>query len=434
MSVAVEILEGLKRQITLKLNADEVKAEKAKRLQNIARRAKIDGYRPGKVPMKVVERNFGDQTEHEVISALINAAYSTAIQESGLKTAGYPDIRAVPEGAEYEFKASFDVMPEFELQGVEGIEVVKTEAEVTDADVDAMIATLQKQRTVWIKAERAAELNDRVTIDFEGKIDGVAFEGGAAKNTPVILGSGGMIPGFEDALIGKAVGETVTFPVTFPEDYRAENLKGKSAEFTAIIHAIEVPELPALNEDFVKAFGVASGDMSLLKEELKRNMVRELNNALQNKLKNQIMDKLVIANPIPLPESMVMNEIMALAERSQLPKAQNQEQAEQLMNIAKQAFMPEAEKRVRLGLLLSRFVELNEIKLDNAFLEARLDLTASTYEDAENVKAHFRQDENMMNSIRNMALEDQLVDALMKKANVTLETSSFDAIMKPSQG
>lgn len=434
MSVAVEILEGLKRQITLKLNADEVKAEKAKRLQNIARRAKIDGYRPGKVPMKIVERNFGDQTEHEVISALINTAYSAAIQESALKTAGYPDIRAVPEGEEYEFRVIFDVMPEFELQGIEGIEVVKTEAEVTDADVDSMISTLQKQRTVWVKVERAAQLNDRVTIDFEGKIDGVAFEGGAAKNTPVVLGSGGMIPGFEDALIGKTTGETVTFPVTFPEDYRAENLKGKSAEFTATIHMIELPELPALDEDFVKAFGVASGDMSLLKEELKRNMIRELNNALQNKLKNQIMDKLVIANPIPLPESMVMNEIVALAERSQLPKAQNKEQADQLMNIAKQAFLPEAEKRVRLGLLLSRFVEVNDIKLDDAFLEARLDLTVSTYEDAENVKAHFRQDANMMRSIQNMALEDQLVDALLKKANVTLEASSFNAIMKPSQG
>ncbi|MDG9730247.1 trigger factor [Ignatzschineria sp. RMDPL8A] len=428
----IETLEGLKRHTVIELDQAAVQAEVKTRLKDLSKRIRLDGFRPGKVPVSVVQKMHGDQVKYEVINDQIGQAYRAFLEENkDLKTAGYPEISVV-EGEEYKFNVNFEVMPEFELQGLDGLKATKIEAEVKDEDLDLMLERLQKQQSKWNVVERAAANDDRVKIDFVGRVDGEEFEGGKGTDVPLVLGSGSMIPGFEDQIVGLSTGDTKTIEVTFPEEYHSENLKGKAAEFDITVNEVAEMELPAIDEEFAKNLGIEDGKVESLRAELKKNMERELKSALQNSFKNSMMESLAAANEIEVPNALVNAEVQNMARQSNFPEAQNQEQAAQLMEIAMSSFGEEAKKRARLGLLIAKVIEDNKIELDDKYVEARLNMLAETYEDPEEVLAYFRSNEENMRQIQNIALEDQIVDVLAEKAEIVTEEKAFQDVMNAS--
>ncbi|NLD08585.1 MAG: trigger factor [Xanthomonadaceae bacterium] len=428
----IETLEGLKRHTVIELDQAAVQAEVKTRLKDLSKRIRLDGFRPGKVPVSVVQKMHGDQVKYEVINDQIGQAYRAFLEENkDLKTAGYPEISVV-EGEEYKFNVNFEVMPEFELQGLDGLKATKIEAEVKDEDLDLMLERLQKQQSKWNVVERAAANDDRVKIDFVGRVDGEEFEGGKGSDVPLVLGSGSMIPGFEDQIVGLSTGDTKTIEVTFPEEYHSENLKGKAAEFDITVNEVAEMELPAIDEEFAKNLGIEDGKVESLRAELKKNMERELKSALQNSFKNSMMESLAAANEIEVPNALVNAEVQNMARQSNFPEAQNQEQAAQLMEIAMSSFGEEAKKRARLGLLIAKVIEDNKIELDDKYVEARLNMLAETYEDPEEVLAYFRSNEENMRQIQNIALEDQIVDVLAEKAEIVTEEKAFQDVMNAS--
>lgn len=428
----IETLEGLKRHTVIELDQAAVQAEVKTRLKDLSKRIRLDGFRPGKVPVSVVQKMHGDQVKYEVINDQIGQAYRAFLEENkDLKTAGYPEISVV-EGEEYKFNVNFEVMPEFELQGLDGLKATKIEAEVKDEDLDLMLERLQKQQSKWNVVERAAANDDRVKIDFVGRVDGEEFEGGKGTDVPLVLGSGSMIPGFEDQIVGLSTGDTKTIEVTFPEEYHSENLKGKAAEFDITVNEVAEMELPAIDEEFAKNLGIEDGTVESLRAELKKNMERELKSALQNSFKNSMMESLAAANEIEVPNALVNAEVQNMARQSNFPEAQNQEQAAQLMEIAMSSFGEEAKKRARLGLLIAKVIEDNKIELDDKYVEARLNMLAETYEDPEEVLAYFRSNEENMRQIQNIALEDQIVDVLAEKAEIVTEKKAFQDVMNAS--
>lgn len=428
----IETLEGLKRHTVIELDQAAVQAEVKTRLKDLSKRIRLDGFRPGKVPVSVVQKMHGDQVKYEVINDQIGQAYRAFLEENkDLKTAGYPEISVV-EGEEYKFNVNFEVMPEFELQGLDGLKATKIEAEVKDEDLDLMLERLQKQQSKWNVVERAAANDDRVKIDFVGRVDGEEFEGGKGSDVPLVLGSGSMIPGFEDQIVGLSTGDTKTIEVTFPEEYHSENLKGKAAEFDITVNEVAEMELPAIDEEFAKNLGIEDGTVESLRAELKKNMERELKSALQNSFKNSMMESLAAANEIEVPNALVNAEVQNMARQSNFPEAQNQEQAAQLMEIAMSSFGEEAKKRARLGLLIAKVIEDNKIELDDKYVEARLNMLAETYEDPEEVLAYFRSNEENMRQIQNIALEDQIVDVLAEKAEIVTEEKAFQDVMNAS--
>lgn len=428
----IETLEGLKRHTVIELDQAAVQAEVKTRLKDLSKRIRLDGFRPGKVPVSVVQKMHGDQVKYEVINDQIGQAYRAFLEENkDLKTAGYPEISVV-EGEEYKFNVNFEVMPEFELQGLDGLKATKIEAEVKDEDLDLMLERLQKQQSKWNVVERAAANDDRVKIDFVGRVDGEEFEGGKGTDVPLVLGSSSMIPGFEDQIVGLSTGDTKTIEVTFPEEYHSENLKGKAAEFDITVNEVAEMELPAIDKEFAKNLGIEDGTVESLRAELKKNMERELKSALQNSFKNSMMESLAAANEIEVPNALVNAEVQNMARQSNFPEAQNQEQAAQLMEIAMSSFGEEAKKRARLGLLIAKVIEDNKIELDDKYVEARLNMLAETYEDPEEVLAYFRSNEENMRQIQNIALEDQIVDVLAEKAEIVTEEKAFQDVMNAS--
>ncbi len=430
---AVEVLEGLKRRVQIAVDAAEISLEKNKRLKDVAKRIRLDGFRPGKVPLTHVEKMHGAEIENEIINEKINAAFVEAIKDTDIKPAGYPVIVPSETAGDMQFTVEFEVMPEVKLNDLTALEIVKKTASVEAADVDTMLDTLRKQQATWVKEDRAAENSDKLTVDFVGRVDGEEFEGGKGTDVSIVLGANTMIPGFEAALVGAKAGETRTISVTFPEDYHAAGLKGKPAEFDVTIHSVESPVLPEMNEEFAKTFGIEDGNVAKLREELEKNMVRELKNVLNNQLKTSVMTALSEANPVEVPQALVMGEVQAMAQQSNFPQPKDQEQAEQFMKIAQQAFGVEAEKRARLGLILGELVKDQKIELDEKFVDARLNNMAATYEDPEEVKTHFKNDANTMQQLRNLALEDQIIDFVVSKAKVTEEASDFQEIMNPKR-
>lgn len=430
---AVEVLEGLKRRVQIALDAAEVSLEKEKRLKEVSKRIRLDGFRPGKVPVKVVEKMHGAEIENEIINDKINEAFRLAIKDTEIKPAGYPVIVPSETVGDMQFTVEFEVMPEVKLNDLTALAITQKTATVEATDVDTMLDTLRNQQATWVKEERAAENSDKLTVDFVGRVDGEEFEGGKGTDVAIVLGANTMIPGFEAALVGVKAGETRTISVTFPEDYHAAGLKGKPAEFDVTVHSVESPVLPEMNEEFAKTFGIEDGNVDKLREELEKNMVRELKNVLNNQLKTSVMAALSEANPVEVPEALVMGEVQAMAQQSNFPQPKDQEQAEQFMKIAQQAFGAEAEKRARLGLILGELVKDQKIELDEKFVDARLDNLAATYEDPEEVKTHFKKDTNTMQQLRNLALEDQIIDFVVSKAQVTTEASNFQEIMNPKR-
>ncbi|ART79509.1 trigger factor [Oceanisphaera avium] len=432
MQVSLETTQGLERRLTITVPAEKVDGEVNGRLRQLAKTRRIDGFRPGKAPLSVIQKMFGASVESEVAGDLMQRNFFEAVISEKLNPAGMPTMEPAPlkAGEDFTFTATFEVYPEVEVQGLDAISIEKPQAQVQDADLDKMIVTLQKQHADWAEVERAAANDDRVTMNFVGSVDGAEFEGGAAQDFVLVLGSGRMIPGFEEGLLGKKAGDEFTLEVNFPEDYHAENLKGKPAQFAVTVIKVEAQELPELNEEFVKRFGIADGSLDGLKAEVRKNMERELSQALKASVKEQVIDGLIEQNQVDVPQSLVDNEIETLRKQAlQRFGGMDQKDAPQL---PAELFQDQAQRRVRVGLLLGEVIKKNDIKADDAKVQEIIAGLASAYEDPAEVIAYYNENQEMLENVRNLAIEDQAIELILSQANVTDKQVSFDELMNKS--
>ncbi|BCK27844.1 trigger factor [Vibrio cholerae] len=430
MQVTVETLEGLQRRLNITVPAANIEDAVAAELRNIAKNRRFDGFRKGKVPMKMVAKMYGKAVRQDVLGEVMQRYFIEAIVKEKINPAGAPTFAPVEigEGKDLVFTATFEVYPEVELKGLENIAVEKPAAEVTDADVAEMLETLRKQQATWKEVDEAAENGKRVSIDFVGSIDGVEFEGGKAENFPLEMGAGRMIPGFEDGIVGKTKGMEFVIDVTFPEDYHAENLKGKAAKFAIKVNKVEARELPELNDEFVARFGVAEGGVDALKAEVRKNMERELKQAIKARIKEQAIEGLVKENEIQVPSALIDQEINVLRQQAAQRFGGNVEAAAQL---PRELFEEQAKRRVVVGLLLGEVIRTHELKADEEKVKALITEMATAYEDPSEVVSYYEQNQQLMNNMRNVALEEQAVDAIIAKAKVTEKAISFSELMNP---
>ncbi|RAT65366.1 trigger factor, partial [Lonsdalea populi] len=411
MQVSVETTQGLGRRVTITVAADSIENAVKSELVNVAKKVRIDGFRKGKVPMNIVAQRYGASVRQDVLGDLMQRQFVDAIIKEKITPAGAPNYVPGEYNAESDFTytVEFEVYPEVELKGLDSIEVEKPLVEVKDEDVDAMLDTLRKQQATWKDVERAAEAEDRVTIDFIGSVDGEEFEGGKASDFVLAMGQNRMIPGFEDGVVGHKAGEEFTIEVTFPEDYHAENLKGKAARFAIVLKKVEERELPELTADFIKRFGVEDGSVAGLRTEVRKNMERELKAAVRNRVKTQVIDGLVDANDIDVPAALVDGEIDVLRRQAAQRFGGDEKQA---LELPRELFEAQAKRRVVVGLLLGEVITTNELKADEDRVSAMIDEMAAAYEDPQEVVEFYKKNKEMMNNMRNVALEEQAIETL----------------------
>jgi trigger factor len=429
--VSVEPTQGLERRMKVEVPAERVEGEIDKRLKDMSRRARIKGFRPGKAPLKVIRQQYGAQVREDVVSEIVRDSWIEAITERKLRPIGNPRIEnhSVSQAEGLQFTAVFEVFPEIELKGHEGIQVERPVAEISAADVDAMIEKLRVQRQHWHVVERAAGTGDRVTIDFDGVIDGEPFRGGSGKDVGVLLGEGRMLKDFEGGLVGMSAGEERSIEVAFPADYGAEDVAGKQAQFKVTAHKVEEPHLPEVDEDFCRSFGVEEGGVERLRAEVEENMRDELNQRVRENLKRQLLDRLVAANIIEIPAALLEQEIQSLRQdmaRRMNPGGQPGEAPELP---PREPFEGPARFRVTLGLLIGEIVRNNEIRIDPKRVQARLQEIGEGYGDAEAVIKIYRGNPDLMSQVETAVLEEQVVDWLLERAEVTEKSVAFSEFM-----
>lgn len=433
MQVSVETTSGLERQLTVTVPADRIDKDVDKQVLQQARTRRMDGFRPGKVPPKVIKRMYGDAIRYDVLNRVVQESFFEAVKQEALQPAGPPNIefKNDKEGEDVQFTATFEVYPTIEIQNLSNSEIEKQVASIKDSDIDKMVETLRKQQTSWKETRGMSKDGYQVNIDFEGFIDGEAFEGGKAEGHELILGSNSMIPGFEAGLIGTKAGEEPEINLTFPEDYQAENLKGKAATFKTKVNTVSKPELPELNEEFFTRFGVEAKDETSFKAEVSKNMAREMNQALKTKLKNQVFDSLVANNAIDVPSALVDDEIDNL--RKQAVQQFGGDAQMDPSTLPKELFQEQAKRRVVIGLLVQEVIKSAELKPDEARIDSMLAEIAESYQDPEEVLSYYKSNKDMMNQIASLALEEQVVDQLLSSAKVSEVEVSYEDAIKPAQ-
>jgi trigger factor len=443
MATAVETLEKLERRITITLPLDEVKAEVEKRLKVRARTAKAPGFRPGKVPMKMVAAQYGYQVESEVLNDKVGRAFSDAATENNLRVAGYPRIEpktgeGVGEGA-VAFDATFEVYPDVKIGDLSGADVEKVTSAVTDAEIDKTVDILRKQRVHYHTkgehgahgdggADQSAQNGDRVTIDFVGKIDGVEFQGGKAEDYAFVLGEGRMLPEFEAAAIGLKVGESKTFPLNFPADYHGKDVAGKTAEFTITMKNVEWAHMPEVDAEFAKSLGIADGDLNKMRADIKANLEREVNNRAKARTKESVMNALIKAAALDVPKALIDQDVERLVEMTR------QDMAQRGMNVKDMPFPPElftaqAERRVRLGLILAEVVKANKLEANADQVKAQVEEFAQSYEDPQQVLKYYYSDRRRLAEVEALVLEENVVNYVLGNAKVTEKPVAFDELM-----
>lgn len=435
MANAVENLEKLERRLTITLPISDITTEVEKRLKERARTAKAPGFRPGKVPMKMVAQQYGAYYHNEVLNEKVSAAFSKAVEENGLKIAGAPrfDEKTGDDVAKDEvaFYATFEVYPEVKIGDLGAVELEKAVATVTDAEVEKTIEILRKRQAHFHAKEGdnvTAEDGDRVTIDFTGRIDGVEFEGGKAEGFPFVLGEKQMLPEFEAAIRGMKVGETKVFPLTFPENYHGKDVAGKAAEFTVKVNKIEQAHLPEVNEEFAKALGVQDGNVAKLREDIETNLKREVKNRLIAINKNRVMDALIKVSEFDVPQSLVKHEIGELTELTRRDLA-IRNPAQKDIALPPELFTAQAERRVRLGLLLGELMKDNVLAVSDDKLKERATEIASSYEHPQMVIDYYLNEPSRRKELESMLMEENAVDYVFGKAKVVEKEMSFDDLM-----
>lgn len=434
MQVSVETTSGLERRLTVAVPAERLDSAVEQRLLEAQKNLRVDGFRPGKVPMREVKRRFAKAVRSEVLSDVMRDSFIKAVEEHKLEPAGMPRFEPTRNepGKDLEFVAVFDVFPEIELASFSAVSVERPVAEVTEADVDNMIDNLRKQRATWEVAERAAEKGDRVNIDYEGFKGDEAFAGGSAKGQNLELGSGSMIPGFEDGLVGAKAGDSKTLSLSFPEDYHAEELKGQAVEFKITVNKVEAQKLPEIDEEFMKAFGVEGGDLAKFRVEVKKNMERELTNAVRAQIKGQVMDGLVNNHSFDVPGALVGNEIQRM--RQQMMQQFGGGQQFDASILPDDLFREQAERSVRLGLIVRQILEQNQLKADADKVRARIEEIAEQYEEPAEVVKWFYGNRQQLEQVEGAVLEEQVVELVLASASQSDKTMSYEEVVASQRG
>ncbi|WP_397452210.1 trigger factor [Pseudomonas sp. NA-150] len=429
MQVSVENTSALERRMTIGVPAERIETEVSKRLQQAARSAKIPGFRPGKVPMSVIRQRYEDGARQEALSDLIQATFYEAVVEQKLNPAGAPAVepKTFEKGKDLEYVATFEVFPEFTVAGFESIAVERLSADVADADLDKMLEILRKQNVRFEAADRAAQNEDQLNIDFVGKVDGEVFAGGSATGTQLVLGSGRMIPGFEDGLVGAKAGEERVLSLTFPENYQNLELANKAAEFTVTVNTVSEPVLPELNEAFFTQFGIKETGIEGFRTEVRKNMERELRQAIKSKVKNQVMDGLLSTNPIEVPKALIDNEVDRLRVQAVQQFGGNIKPDQ----LPAELFTEQAKRRVELGLIVAEVVKQFDLKPDDARVREMIQEMASAYQEPEQVVSWYYKNDQQLNEVRSVVLEEQVVDTVLQKASVTDKSVSYEEAVKP---
>ncbi|TBO32594.1 trigger factor [Aquabacterium lacunae] len=439
MAVTVETLEKLERRITLTLPAEALQAEVDTRLKKLARTAKADGFRPGKVPMNIVAQRYGYSVQYEVINDQLGQAFAKAASEAQLRVAGQPSIsekEGGPVDGQLQFDATFEVYPEVKLGDLSAVEVERVTAEVNDAAIDRTVEILRKQRRTFAQrpaAEGAAE-GDRVTMDFEGKIDGVPFEGGKAEGFQFLVGEGQMLEAFEKAVRGMKAGESKTFPLAFPEDYHGKDVAGKEADFLVTVKKIEAQNLPEVNDEFIKTLGLADGSVESLRADIQKNLAREVKFRVAARNKGAALDAVLKAAEFDVPKSLVAAESDRLVEGARADlKARGIKDADKAP-IPAEMFAPQAERRVRLGLIVAELVKVNKLEAKPEQLQAHIEELAQSYEQPQQVIAWYMSDRQRMAEVEAVVIEQNVTDFILAQAKVTDKALSFEELMGQQAG
>ncbi|TCW30728.1 trigger factor [Gulbenkiania mobilis] len=431
MQVQLETLSTLERRISITLPMAEIDAQVGERLKRVARNAKIQGFRPGKAPMKIVEMNYGAQVREEVLGEQVQQAFYKAVGEEKLRVAGYPRFEPVNNEGDketFKFAATFEVYPEVKVGDLTGKDIEKPVAEVTEAEVDKTVDILRKQRTRYSRVEREAASGDRVIIDFKGTIDGVPFEGGSAENFPFVLGQGQMLADFETGVTGMKEGETKSVEVSFPEDYHGKEVAGKKAVFEITVKNVAEAQLPEVDADFAKMLGIADGDVEKMRAEIRKNVERESKRRLSARVKENVMQALLDVTEIELPKSLVQLEVGRLIEQARRD-LESRGMKVQDMPFPPELFQQQAERRVALGLILSELVEANQLEAKPEQVKAMIEEFADSYEQPEEVVKWYYASPDRLEGPTSMVLEDNVVEFVLSKANVVEKPLAFDELM-----
>jgi trigger factor len=433
MAVTVETLEKLERRITLTLAADVINNEVANRLKRLSRTVKADGFRPGKVPMSVVSQRYGYSVQYEVMNDKVGQAFEEATREAKLRVAGAPRITEkenAPEG-QITFDATFEVYPEVKLGDLSTAEVERVATDVTDAAIDKTVDILRKQRRTFAQrpAGEAAGEGDRVTIDFEGKIDGVPFDGGKAEGFQFLIGEGQMLEAFEKAVRGMKTGESKTFPLQFPEDYQGKDVAGKEADFLVTVNKIEGQNLPVVDEAFAKSLGIADGTVDALRADIKKNLEREVKFRVLARNKGAVMDALVKTAELDLPSALVNGEIERMVEAARADLKKRGVKDAENAPIPAEIFKDQAERRVRLGLVVGELVRANNLSAKPEQLQAHIEEISQSYEKPAEVVRWYLSDRQRMAEVEGVVIENNVAEFVLGKAKVTDKALPFDELM-----
>lgn len=431
MTQNLETLGALERRIDLAVAAEDLSKDVAKRLAKLSRTVKMPGFRPGKVPMKMVEASYGPQAESEALNDLIGQAFVKAVAEAKVRVAGAPRVEAKPaeEGAkEFGFTATFEVYPEVPVPDLSATEIKRSTCPVGDAEIDATIDIMRKQRATYETVERAAGDTDQVTVDFKGMLDGVAFPGGSAEGFAFVLGAGRMLPEFEEAVRGLSAGEEKVFPLTFPADYGSAELAGKTVEFTVKLQKVEKEVLPAVDGEFAKSLGIAEGEVEKMRAEIRSNLEREVESRLKSRTKDAVMDALVAASSFELPKALVAEDQQRLAEMARADMASRGMDVKNA-NIPTELFAAQAERRVRLGLLVGELVAKEGLSVRPDQIRKLVEDLAQSYERPQEVISWYLSDRKRVAELEAVALENNVVDWALAKAKTVDSAVAFDELM-----
>ena len=418
--------DELEKSVVIEIPKKTLDEKIESKLIAIGRKAKIKGFRPGKIPKKVLRQHYGSEAYQDAISELIQNGYAESIQNSDFSPISSPNIKPIEGKNDYlRFEASFEILPDIKLKDLDKISISRPEVEITPNDTNIMLEKLRKQKRTWKKINTKSVEGNQINIDFVGKLNGEIFKGGEGKDVNVVLGEKQMIPDFEKALFGLKSGEKKSFKVTFPKDYHSDELSGKKVDFDLIVNSLEEEELPDLDKEFVKEFGIDDGSLEKLREDVNRNMKRELNHKINQDIKNQVMQGLLEKNDVPVPSSMKENEIKNM-----------QKESMRQMNIKDEKDMPPAEnftemaeKRVKLGLLISKYIEDKALKVDQEKVKEHIKDMFAGYQEPEKLIEQYMGNQQIMNQIQSMVLEEQAFDLIAKEGKEKLNKINFSEYM-----
>jgi trigger factor len=430
MQTHVETLGGLERRIDLTVPAGEIEREVSTRLAKLARSVRLPGFRPGKVPLKMVAASYGAQVQAEVLNDKVGEAFNAAVTETKLRVAGMPRLEPKTGGEtkDLSFSATFEVYPDIKLGDLGAIEVKRAVCDVGEAEVDQTIEIMRKQRATFEAVARPAQDGDRVTVDFEGRVDGVAFDGGRGTDFPFTVGEGRMLPEFETAVRGMSAGQSKTFALTFPADYRAAELAGRSAQFEVDVKSVEQPLLPAIDAEFARLLGVAEGDVAKMRAEVRGNLEREVRTRLNSRTKDSVMNALLASTSFDVPKSLVQSDQQRLAELARNDLTARGVAAKDAP-IPAEIFAPQAERRVRLGLVLGELVSRERLQAQQQQIRKVVEDIAQSYERPAEVIQWYLGNRERLAEIETMVLEDNVVQWVLARARVVDSPVAFDELM-----